>query len=87
MLIGFLRFFPLDAAEDSAALFVETKRYVLVIIKIQTGKTLLDILNSPASEKDEQLYLEYKQKENERQNTRDEKAGDTMKRSLPELST
>ncbi|CAI2167555.1 2722_t:CDS:10 [Funneliformis geosporum] len=39
-------------------LFVETKRYILSIMKVQNGKNLLDILIKPVTLQDEQVYQE-----------------------------
>ncbi|CAG8473702.1 13469_t:CDS:10 [Funneliformis caledonium] len=39
-------------------LFVETKRYILSIMKVQNGKNLLDILVKPVTLQDEQVYQE-----------------------------
>ncbi|KAJ3225527.1 hypothetical protein HDU81_007811 [Chytriomyces hyalinus] len=40
-------------------LLQETKRLVLIVIKIQSGKNLLDILESPVTEKEEQFFKEH----------------------------
>jgi Ras GTPase-activating-like protein IQGAP2/3 len=39
-------------------LFMETKRYVLSIIRVQTGQSLLDILVQPVTQHDEEVYSE-----------------------------
>jgi len=50
----------LKPKQDSEAhvrnLFMETKRHILTIIRVQTGKNLLDILEKPASAKEEATY-------------------------------
>nr|CAG8474586.1 11600_t:CDS:10 [Entrophospora candida] len=50
--------------EDSEIkhLFVETKRYVLAIMKVQNGKNLLDILVKAVTLADEKTYEEFKMK-------------------------
>ncbi|KAJ1660808.1 iqgap- protein [Dispira simplex] len=39
-------------------LFVETKRYILYIIRVQSGKSLLDILEQPVTEHEERRFRE-----------------------------
>ncbi|CAG8434697.1 12385_t:CDS:10 [Ambispora gerdemannii] len=43
---------------DISRLFVETKRYILSIIRVQTGNNLLDILIKPVTPQDEQSFKE-----------------------------
>ncbi|CAD6886832.1 unnamed protein product [Tilletia controversa] len=47
-----------DPEAETKALFVETKRLVLAILKVQTGKTLLDVFVAPVSPQDEMLWEE-----------------------------
>lgn len=47
-----------DPEADERALFMQTKRYVLYIIRIQSGPTLLDILVQPVSHEDEHKWRE-----------------------------
>lgn len=52
-------------AEDTAlkTLYVQTKRLVLSIIRVQQGDHLLDILQKPATANDEKIYALQKEKE------------------------
>ncbi|KAG6016465.1 hypothetical protein E4U43_003633 [Claviceps pusilla] len=45
-----------DPEEDIKALFMETKRCVLYIIRVQTGSNLLEILVKPITEEDEEKW-------------------------------
>ncbi|KAG6035103.1 hypothetical protein E4U19_005144 [Claviceps sp. Clav32 group G5] len=45
-----------DPEEDIKALFMETKRCVLYIIRVQTGSNLLEILVKPIAEEDEDKW-------------------------------
>ncbi|KAG6006318.1 hypothetical protein E4U21_007121 [Claviceps maximensis] len=45
-----------DPEEDIKALFMETKRCVLYIIRVQTGTNLLEILVKPIAEEDEEKW-------------------------------
>lgn len=45
-----------DPEADVKALFMETKRCILYIIRVQTGTTLLDILVKPISQEDEKKW-------------------------------
>ncbi|KAK0533431.1 iqgap- protein [Tilletia horrida] len=47
-----------DPEAETKALFVETKRLVLSILKVQTGKTLLDVFLAPVSPQDEMTWEE-----------------------------
>lgn len=47
-----------DPEADTKALFVETKRLVLSLLKVQSGKTLMDVFLSPVSEQDEMTWEE-----------------------------
>ncbi|KAE8250251.1 hypothetical protein A4X13_0g4869 [Tilletia indica] len=47
-----------DPEAETKALFVETKRLVLAILKVQTGKTLLDVFLAPVSPQDEMAWEE-----------------------------
>jgi len=50
-----------DSSEASMRnLFMETKRHILTIIRVQAGKNLLDILEKPASAKEEAIYQNIK---------------------------
>ncbi|KAI9347336.1 hypothetical protein BDR26DRAFT_855067 [Obelidium mucronatum] len=45
-----------DQDQKTRHLINETKRLVLVVLKVQTGTTLLDILESPVTDKEEQFF-------------------------------
>ncbi|KAK0546133.1 iqgap- protein [Tilletia horrida] len=47
-----------DPEAETKALFVETKRLVLSILKVQTGKTLLEVFLAPVSPQDEATWDE-----------------------------
>jgi Ras GTPase-activating-like protein IQGAP2/3 len=47
-------------------LFFETKRYLLYIIRIQSGRSLLDILERPVTQWEEQQYMQLRLKESSR---------------------
>ncbi|KAJ3056588.1 hypothetical protein HK097_005751 [Rhizophlyctis rosea] len=51
-------------------LFTETKRFVLAIIRVQTGKNLLDILEAPVTEREEGTFTDLAKKEVEAQAAR-----------------
>jgi len=58
-----------DGASSEAHLrnlFMETKRHILTMIRVQTGKNLLDILEKPASAKEEAIYQSLKASEESR---------------------
>jgi Ras GTPase-activating-like protein IQGAP2/3 len=50
----------LEADHSIKQLFVETKRQICVIIRIQNGKHLLDVLERPATQKEEERFNVYK---------------------------
>ncbi|KAJ1975077.1 iqgap- protein, partial [Dimargaris verticillata] len=52
-------------------LFVETKRYILYIIRVQSGKSLLDILEKPVSEWEEKRFREIIKREEARKAEQD----------------
>lgn len=47
-----------DPEADTQALFVETKRLVLALLKVQSGKTLMDVFLTPVSDQDEMTWEE-----------------------------
>jgi Ras GTPase-activating-like protein IQGAP2/3 len=47
-------------------MFFETKRYILYIIRIQSGRTLLDIIDRPVTQWEEQQYMQLRLKESSR---------------------
>lgn len=47
---------PVDPDGDIKALFMETKRCVLYIIRVQTGASLLDIMVKPITEEDDEKW-------------------------------
>lgn len=47
-----------DPEADTKALFVETKRLVLSLLKVQSGKTLMDVFLTPVSDQDEATWEE-----------------------------
>lgn len=47
-----------DPEADTKALFVETKRLVLSLLKVQSGKTLMDVFLTPVSDQDELTWEE-----------------------------
>lgn len=47
-----------DPEADNKALFVETKRLVLSLLKVQSGKTLMDVFLTPVSDQDEMTWEE-----------------------------
>jgi Ras GTPase-activating-like protein IQGAP2/3 len=49
-------FADLDPDAEDKALLVQTKRCVLYIIRVQTGKNLMDILVKPVTEEDEDKW-------------------------------
>ncbi|KAG9292036.1 hypothetical protein G9A89_017935 [Geosiphon pyriformis] len=53
---------------DISQLFMETKRYILSILRVQTGKNLLDILVSPVTHQDEQAYADLCQGDRQKNN-------------------
>ncbi|RKP27978.1 hypothetical protein SYNPS1DRAFT_26408 [Syncephalis pseudoplumigaleata] len=55
-----------DGESDIKHLFFETKRYLLYIIRIQSGRTLLDILDRPVTQWEEQQYMQLRLKESSR---------------------
>lgn len=52
--------------EEAQQIFLESKRQVLYVIKIQSGATLLEILNKPVSSDDEAKYVRILEEEIER---------------------
>lgn len=52
-----------DPEADERALFMQTKRYLLYIIRVQSGPSLMDILVEPVTEDDEQRWLDILQEE------------------------
>ena len=54
-------------------LFVETKRYILTIIRCQTGKNLLDILERPVTTIEEEKYKFVRQAEESTNASRQQK--------------
>ncbi|CAO3585216.1 unnamed protein product [Absidia cylindrospora] len=54
---------PQDSSAQLQQLVVDTKRLVVYIIQIQSGRTLKDIFEQPVSETDETQWLEVKNKE------------------------
>lgn len=47
-----------DPEAETKALFVETKRFVLSLLKVQSGKTLVDVFVAPVTEQDEMAWEE-----------------------------
>lgn len=47
-----------DPEAETKALFVETKRFVLSLLKVQSGKTLVDVFVAPVTEQDELAWEE-----------------------------
>ncbi|KAJ3333331.1 hypothetical protein HDU76_009303 [Blyttiomyces sp. JEL0837] len=72
-----------DEAEVSLRhLMSDTKRLVIMIIRIQSGRNLLDILEAPITEKEEQLFNDYVAADSNRYNmSREKKAGQTWRGS------
>jgi len=62
-------------AEDTATkeLYVQTKRFVLAVIRIQQGDNLLDILEKPVTPADEKLFAVQCEKEEEMTQTKPDK--------------
>lgn len=60
----------LGAGNENTAVFLETKRYVLNIIRVQNGNNLLDILESPSTETEEDLYAELLRNDEEQRQAR-----------------
>ncbi|KAJ3038625.1 hypothetical protein HDV00_000469 [Rhizophlyctis rosea] len=56
-----------DKEVQKKQLFTEAKRCVLAIIRVQTGKNLLDVLEAPVTEREEAAFTELKEKEAESQ--------------------
>jgi Ras GTPase-activating-like protein IQGAP2/3 len=63
----------LDPNAHINSLFMETKRCVLYIIRIQTGKSLMDIMIRPVTVEDEQKWAQLAHDELKQQNTNPEK--------------
>ncbi|RKP07724.1 hypothetical protein THASP1DRAFT_30466 [Thamnocephalis sphaerospora] len=55
-----------DGDSEAKHMFFETKRYLLYIIRVQSGRTLLDILERPVTQWEEQQYMQLRLKENSR---------------------
>ncbi|TPX69027.1 hypothetical protein SpCBS45565_g02717 [Spizellomyces sp. 'palustris'] len=55
------RFPTLEDERDARVrlLWNEAKRYIMAVIRVQTGKNLLDILEAPVTEKEESIFQEY----------------------------
>ena len=53
---------PEDDVSDTKALFVRTKRMVVDVIRFQQGKTLKDILETPATDEMEAEHLTFNRK-------------------------
>lgn len=64
----------------------ETKRMILAIIRIQSGKNLLDILNLPVSSREETMYKELQHKEAARAQERREAAEKQLQGSQNNLA-
>lgn len=47
-----------DPEAETKALFVETKRLILSLLKVQSGKTLVDVFVAPVTEQDELTWEE-----------------------------
>lgn len=47
-----------DPEADERALFMQTKRYLLYIIRVQSGSSLIEILVQPVTEEDEYRWLD-----------------------------
>uniref|UniRef100_V5GQG5 GTPase activating protein n=2 Tax=Kalmanozyma brasiliensis (strain GHG001) TaxID=1365824 RepID=V5GQG5_KALBG len=47
-----------DPEAETKALFVETKRLVLSLLKVQSGKTLVDVFVAPVTDREEQQWVE-----------------------------
>ncbi|UZJ52581.1 hypothetical protein CBS101457_001901 [Exobasidium rhododendri] len=47
-----------DPEAETKALFVETKRLVLSLLKVQSGKTLIDVFVAPVTDQDEMAWEE-----------------------------
>ena len=47
-----------DASASIKRLFMETKRHILAIVRVQSGKNLLELLEKPATEVEEKAYGE-----------------------------
>lgn len=58
-----------DPEADERALFMQTKRYLLYIIRVQSGPSLIDILVEPVTEEDEYRWLEILREERASQAT------------------
>ncbi|KAI8799673.1 hypothetical protein BJ742DRAFT_844964 [Cladochytrium replicatum] len=69
------RFAKIDDADSQVRnIFVETKRYILSVIRIQSGKNLLETLVAPVTEEQETKFTELQQRENDRQQAKREAA-------------
>ena len=62
--------FPDENDLRTKQLFTETKRIVLAIIRVQTGKNLLDVLEAPVTEREEATFTDIAKKEVEAQAAR-----------------
>jgi Ras GTPase-activating-like protein IQGAP2/3 len=48
----------IDSDFSTRQLFIESKKLVFTIIRVQTGKNLIDVLEKPSTEKEERLYAQ-----------------------------
>lgn len=60
-----IKYILIKQEENSQAkkLFMETKRMILYMIRIQTGSTLVDIFERPVTQWEEEQYVEMKLQE------------------------
>ncbi|KAJ3292002.1 hypothetical protein HK104_005630 [Borealophlyctis nickersoniae] len=79
------RFTKLEGEKETRLkqLFTETKRYVLAIVRVQSGKNLLDILEMPVTEREETAFIELTKKEIEMNATRREIERRQTKKIMP----
>ncbi|KAI8810415.1 hypothetical protein BJ742DRAFT_747546 [Cladochytrium replicatum] len=69
------RFAKIDDADSQIRnIFMETKRYILSVIRIQSGKNLLETLDAPVTEEQEKQFTELQLRENDRQQAKREAA-------------
>lgn len=71
-----------DPEADERALFMQTKRYLLYIIRVQSGPSLLDILVEPITEADEYRWHEILTEELTEQNI--SRSAATYSESMPQ---
>lgn len=67
-------------------LFVETKRHVLLVLRIQNGKNLLDILEAPTTQREEQLFAALIEAEGRNVRLKKDTSISGLSQSQPELS-